>query len=526
MKGALIHRCAMCAACGTECGYTDLVAIYHFSAQIISRSNGRSSTAAAAYRAGEVVLDERTGETHDYTRKRGVIRTEILAPHDSPSWVFDRSQLWSRVELGEKRKDSQVCREVEISLPCELTSIQRQLLLLGFVKSQFVSKGMVADVAFHRPGSQGDNRNFHAHIMLTMRKLDGDGFGRKERSWNSDELLLNWREQWAIHANQALEQAGHQARIDHRSHADRGIEDHLPTSHHGPAVSGLLARGESHVADRVAEQAAAVIARQLLNAQEAAERLEMQAAEALADLEAELELERVQAAAEREAAERAAEARARAEAAERARAAAEAAQAQALAAEQAVQAAEAEQRAVEAQRQAQARAAERLQAVQAAERALAERDAAQRAVDAAEREQQRLWPAYDAATVGQREAGRSLLATARAIPKIGVWQKAIDAYEAAQAVLAKAQKVLHRAGRAVAAAMSRLEALDPATRERREAREAETRRAYDDQQRRIAEASAAAAAAHARGRQRGSVVTAHHQVQQDDQERGPDVPRM
>ena len=500
-----------------------LMAIYHFSAQVISRRTGRSSTAAAAYRAGEIVLDENTGEIHDYTRKRGVIRTEILAPRGSPSWVFDRSQLWSRVELGENRRDSQVCREIEISIPHELTILQGQLLMIGFVQSQFVAKGMVADVAFHRPS--GDERNFHAHVMLTMRKVQGEGFAKKERDWNSNALLEQWREQWALHANRALEQAGHAARIDHRSHAERGLRD-VPGSHHGPAVAGLLARGaQSHMADRVAEQAAALLASQVLDAQAAAELLEAQAAQALADLAAELEIERVQAAAER-----AAEARAREEAAERAQAAEQAAQAQALAAEQAMQAAEAAQRAVEAQRQAaereeaQRQAAERLQAAQAAERALAEREAAQRAVDAAERARQVLWPAYDQALAGQREAGaaglQGLLATARAIPKIGAWQRAIDAYETALGVLAKAQAVLAQAGRAVAAALARLEAVDPATREAREARERANQRAYDDQQRRIAQSSAAAAAAAQAGRQRGRVA-AHHQ-ERDDQERGPD----
>lgn len=510
------------------------VAIYHFSAQIISRRTGRSSTAAAAYRAGEIVLDEHTGEVHDYTRKRGVIRTEIIAPRGSPAWVFDRSQLWSRVELGEGRKDSQLCREIEISIPHELTILQGQLLMIGFVQSQFVAKGMVADVAFHRPS--GDERNFHAHVMLTMRKVQGEGFAKKERDWNSNALLEQWREQWALHANRALEQAGHAARIDHRSHAERGLRD-VPGSHHGPAVAGLLARGaQSHMADRVAEQAAALLASQVLDANAAAELLEAQAAQALAELEAELEIERVQALREAaEAAEREAQARAAQEAAERAAAAAEAAQraAEAQAAEQAVQsaaeAAQAQARAAEqaAEREAQARAAaERLQAAQAAERALAERDAAQAAVDAAERARQVLWPAYDAALAGQRQAGASMLATARALPKAAGWQRAIDAYNSALQALARAQAVLVQAGKVLAAAMQRLEAVDPATREAREARERANQRAYDDQQRRIAQSSAAAAAAHAQGRQRGRVA-AHHQVQgpQDDQERdAPDVP--
>ena len=485
------------------------VAIYHFSAQIISRRTGRSSTGAAAYRAGEIVLDENTGEIHDYTRKRGVIRTEILAPRGSPAWVFDRSQLWSRVELGENRKDSQVCREIEISIPHELTILQGQLLMIGFVQSQFVSKGMVADIAFHRPGSKGDNRNFHAHVTLTMRKVVGDGFGQKERNWNSNALLQQWREQWAIHANRALEQAGHAARIDHRSHAERGLLD-VPGSHHGPAVAGLLARGEqSHVVDRVAEQAAALLASQLADAQASAELLRRQALEAEDDVQAEMEAEWIQAEEAEEAAERA----------ERE------AQFEQLAAEQAAEDAAAAAAAAEEQAKAAVARAKAAQAVQAAHMA---QERAQAAVDAAERTCLALRPEYEAAMSEQREAGAAgLLATARAIPKISGWQRAIDAYNSALQALERAQKVLQRAGKVLAAAMSRLEMVDPAVREVREARERANRQAYEDQQRRIAASSAAAAAAAQAGRQRGSRVTAaHHQEEpQDDQERdAPDVP--
>lgn len=485
------------------------VAIYHFSAQIISRRTGRSSTAAAAYRAGEIVLDENTGEVHDYTRKRGVIRTEIIAPRGSPAWVFDRSQLWSRVELGENRKDSQVCREIEISIPHELTVLQGQLLMIGFVQSQFVSKGMVADIAFHRPGSKGDNRNFHAHVMLTMRKVVGDGFGQKERNWNSNALLQQWREQWAIHANRALEQAGHAARIDHRSHAERGIED-LPGQHMGPAVAGLLARGEqSHVADRITEQAAAVLASQLADAQAAAERLRRQALEAEDDVQAEMEAEWIQAEEAEEAAERA----------ERQ------AQFEQLAAEQAAEDAAAAAAAAEEQAKAAVARAKAAQAVQAADAA---QERAQAALDAAERTCLALRPEYEAAMSEQREAGAAgLLATARAIPKINGWQRAIEAYEKALQAYKHAQAVLAKAGRALKAALARLEAVDPAVREAREARERATRQAYDDQQRRIAQSSAAAAAAAQAGRQRGSRVTAayHQEEPQDDQERdAPDVP--
>ena len=180
-----------------------------------------------------------------------------------------------------------------------------------------------------------------------------------------------------------------------------------------------------------------------------------------------------------------------------------------------------------AEREAQARsAAERLQAVKDAEQALAAREAAQRAVDAAERQRQALWPAYDQAVSGQREAGRSLVATARAVPKIGVWRRAIEAYGAAFEALELAQKVLQRAGEKLAAALAKLEMLDPAVRERREAREAQAREAYQDQQRRIAKASADAAAAAQAGRQRGRVAAHQHQEEPQDDQEPPDVPRM
>ena len=391
------------------------------------------------------------------------------------------------------------------------------------------------DVCVHQPSRGGDDRNTHVHFLMTACRVSSDGkLGRKcelldpiHCARNGYENAAEWiRPVWQKLANQALAEAGSDARIDHRSHAARGLTE-VPSSHHGPAVTEILRAGrDSDVADRIAAQAAAVLARQVLNAQAAAELLEAQAAQALADLAAELEIERVQAA---EAAEREAQARAAQEAAERLQAAQEAAQAQARAAEQAAAVQAAAERAAEAQRQAaereaQARAAaERLQAAQEADQALTAQEAAQRAVDSAERQRQALWPAYNAATVGQREAGASMLATARAIPKISGWQRAIEVYEKALGVLAKAQAVLAKAGERLAAALARLEAVDPAVREAREAREKATRQAYDDQQRRIAQSSAAAAAAHAQGRQR-SRVAAHHQVQgpQDDQERGPD----
>ncbi|TJZ78696.1 MobQ family relaxase [Paracoccus hibiscisoli] len=193
------------------------MAIYHFDASVISRSKGRSATAASAYRAAERVVDRRTGEVHDYTRKHGVEHTEILAPEHAPDWARDRSALWNAVEQIERRKDAQVSREVRVALPSELTAEQNRDLVRGFVQAQFVSRGMVADIALHAPGREGDQRNHHAHIMLTTREIGPEGFGAKNRDWNAKEVLVDWRSSWAEHVNQTLERCNVHERVDHRT---------------------------------------------------------------------------------------------------------------------------------------------------------------------------------------------------------------------------------------------------------------------------------------------------------------------
>ena len=210
------------------------MAIYHLSAKIISRSAGRSATAAAAYRSASSITDERTGLVHDFTKKRGVISREILAPSGAPDWTRDRASLWNYVELAETRKDAQVAREIEVALPRELTPAARIELVRGFVHDEFVSKGMIADICHHAP----DAENPHAHILLTTRVLDGQGFGKKAREWNSKPQLEAWRSAWAEHANRALAAAHSHERIDSRSNADRGI-DARPTVHLGPQAAAL-----------------------------------------------------------------------------------------------------------------------------------------------------------------------------------------------------------------------------------------------------------------------------------------------
>jgi len=184
---------------------------------MISRSQGRSVTAASAYRVAERIEDRRTGLTFDYAAKGGVDHTEILAPDHAPDWVHDRSELWNRVEESETLKNSQVAREVRVALPDELTHAQRVALVRDYAQTQFVDRGMVADIALHAPGRAGDERNHHAHILLTTREVDADGFTTKNRDWNKVEVLEGWREAWARDSNAALERAGVEDRVDHRT---------------------------------------------------------------------------------------------------------------------------------------------------------------------------------------------------------------------------------------------------------------------------------------------------------------------
>lgn len=200
------------------------MAIYRLSVKNISRSSGRSSVAAAAYRTAERITDLRQGLEHDYSHRGGVLHTEILLPENAPDWMHNRADLWNAVEAVEKRKDARLTREVVLSLPHELTPDGRRDLVQSFAQDQFVNRGMVADIAIHAPGAKGDERNHHAHIMLTTRSIAGDGFGGKDRSWNDKALLVTWREEWSHHTNRALERTGIDERVDHRSLEARHTE--------------------------------------------------------------------------------------------------------------------------------------------------------------------------------------------------------------------------------------------------------------------------------------------------------------
>lgn len=235
------------------------MAIYHLSVKAISRSAGRSATAAAAYRAGCQITDARTGEVHDFTRKKAVESADIVLPVSAPEWATDRARLWNAAELAEKRKDACVAREYEVALPAELSHGERRRLVLDFAREMANAEGCAVDVAMHAPGRDGDNRNFHAHIMRTTRKIGADGLTEKldtEKAGRSRRNDLDAvRQRWAELVNERLAENAITQRIDHRSLKDQGI-DRTSTSHLGPAVtemkrkkkqSEVLARIEAEV---------------------------------------------------------------------------------------------------------------------------------------------------------------------------------------------------------------------------------------------------------------------------------------
>lgn len=214
------------------------MAIYHMSAQIIGRSAGRSATAAAAYRAGEKIVDERTGEVHDYSRKKDVDYQEILTPDGAGDWAHDRATLWNYAEQSENRINSQIAREINIAIPKELDPEKGRELVRDYAQRNFVNQGMIADICIHHEGKE----NPHAHIMLSMREAGPEGFTKKNRDWNDKAQLETWREDWAHSCNKMLEREGLNISIDHRTLEAQGIQRE-PTKHLGPSATEIERRG-------------------------------------------------------------------------------------------------------------------------------------------------------------------------------------------------------------------------------------------------------------------------------------------
>ena len=247
------------------------IALYHFHVTQIKRSAGQSAVAAAAYRSGEKLHSEYYGEDSDYTRKGGVICSEILLPSYAPSSFSDRETLWNAVEKAERGKNAQLAYSFDIALQNEFSMEENIDLARQFLLDNFVSRGMVVDFAIHQPDKEdGGIQNPHFHVMCPIRPIEPDGkWGNKQRreyvldedgnrirdeagnyvfnavpttDWGKPETLEFWREQWAQLCNTRFAEKGLDCRIDHRSYERQGVEQ-IPTQHEGPTVRAMEAKG-------------------------------------------------------------------------------------------------------------------------------------------------------------------------------------------------------------------------------------------------------------------------------------------
>lgn len=220
---------------------------YHCSVKPVSRSAGRSVVAAAAYRLGERLQDERYQTVHDYTRRRGVECTFTVTSADAPAWAHDPEALWNASERAEKRINSTLAREVELALPSLLNPDERQKIAERFATALVERYNVAVSVAIHNPSDKGDDRNHHAHILFTTREMTPEGLGKKTRILDDRKTgpqeVTKLRELAADIINDALKRANADIRVDHRSFKERGIERE-PTTHLGPAASEMERRGE------------------------------------------------------------------------------------------------------------------------------------------------------------------------------------------------------------------------------------------------------------------------------------------
>lgn len=237
------------------------MALYYLTVKHISRKQGRSSVAAAAYRAGEKLYNQNDGLTHDFTHKTGIKHNEIMLPDTAPPEYADRATLWNAVEKAEekstRRNTARTAREIVIALPNELTLDEQKELARGFIRDNFTNNGMCADFSIHtsKHGHKLDDfqikdtndtiihpHNPHAHILLTTRHVGREGFTGKNRDWNKTEQLVHWREEWEKAQNKEYERKGLDIRVSHESLAKQGL-DREPTKHLGHEAAALERRG-------------------------------------------------------------------------------------------------------------------------------------------------------------------------------------------------------------------------------------------------------------------------------------------
>jgi len=215
------------------------MAIFHLTHSFVRRSNGSSTTATAAYNAGQKLEDQKgSTEYSDYTRKGGILYDEITTPSGSPAWSKNRGELWRRLEAREdrstRRADAMLAHNFNIALPHELTLEQNIFLARDFVREQFTRKGYAVDWSIHSPDPRGDSRNIHLHILVPLRKIEGESFGNKVRYTKHQLRQQNiaWRRSWATLTNRHLKRYGRKAKIDERSLRAQGI-NRKPSKHHG-----------------------------------------------------------------------------------------------------------------------------------------------------------------------------------------------------------------------------------------------------------------------------------------------------
>ena len=246
------------------------IALFHFHVTQIKRSAGQSAVAAAAYRAGEKLHSEYYGEDSDYTRKGGVVCSEILLPSHAPPEYADRETLWNAVEKVERGKKAQLAYSFDIALQNEFSMEENSALARQFLLEQFVSRGMIVDFAVHSPDKEGGISNPHFHVMCPIRPIEPNGkWGNKQRreyvlnekgeripdgtgdyvfnavpttDWGSPETLEHWRQAWAELCNAKFSEKELPSRIDHRSYERQGV-DLLPTVHEGPTVRAMERKG-------------------------------------------------------------------------------------------------------------------------------------------------------------------------------------------------------------------------------------------------------------------------------------------
>lgn len=225
------------------------MAIYHYSVKTINRSTGRSSVAAAAYRSGEKLVDERTGNVYDYTRRDGVLHYEVFLPDGQ---TVGRQELWNLAEAAEKRKDAKVAREIVVALPHELSFLDQVIVVREYAQGLSRRTGWAVDVAVHAPGREGDQRNTHAHLLCTTRKMERDDSGQlqmgaKTRDWDviatGKELVKAERQEWERQVNRILEIEQSQARVDCRSYEAQGKTEQIPQIHLGVSASQMERKG-------------------------------------------------------------------------------------------------------------------------------------------------------------------------------------------------------------------------------------------------------------------------------------------